>query len=65
MQQQPKVADKLKLLLKKWAENEFKTDPQLSLIPSLFSKLKQEGVDFSDVEDISTKVLIIFVYYCL
>lgn len=46
-----KVADKLKSLLKKWAENEFKNDPQLNLIPSLYTKLKQEGVDFSLVSD--------------
>ncbi|XP_067007912.1 signal transducing adapter molecule 1 isoform X2 [Anabrus simplex] len=44
---QPRVADKLKQLLKKWAEGDFKGDPQLNLIPSLYSKLKQEGVDFT------------------
>ncbi|XP_050431727.1 signal transducing adapter molecule 1 [Adelges cooleyi] len=48
---QQKVAEKLKSVLKKWAENEFKNDPQLSLIPSLYSKLKQEGIDFSLVSD--------------
>lgn len=58
MQQQPKVADHLKLLLKKWVENEFKSDSQLSLIPSLYSKLKQEGVEFSNLSDNSTKVCI-------
>lgn len=46
-----KVAEKLKSLLKKWAENEFKNDPQLNLIPSLYNKLKQEGVDFSSISD--------------
>lgn len=46
-----KVSDKLKSLLKKWAENEFKNDPQLSLIPSLYAKLKQEGIDFSSISD--------------
>lgn len=51
---QPKVAEKLKLLLKKWAEGDFKTDPQLSLIPSLYNKLKQEGMDFSS--DVPVKV---------
>lgn len=49
-----KVVDKLKSLLKKWAENEFKNDPQLNLIPSLYSKLKQEGVDFSLTSDTSS-----------
>lgn len=46
-----KVVDKLKSLLKKWAENEFKNDPQLNLIPSLYAKLKLEGVDFSVAAD--------------
>ncbi|XP_069685533.1 signal transducing adapter molecule 1 isoform X1 [Periplaneta americana] len=44
---QPKVAEKLRQLLKKWAEGDFKNDPQLNLIPSLYAKLKQEGIDFS------------------
>lgn len=44
---QPRIAEKLRLLLKKWAEGDFKQDPQLNLIPSLYTKLKQEGVDFS------------------
>ncbi|RWS06945.1 signal transducing adapter molecule 1-like protein [Dinothrombium tinctorium] len=46
----PKVAEKLKQLIKKWAEQEFKNDPQLSLIPSLYNKLKSEGVEFSTSE---------------
>jgi signal transducing adaptor molecule len=44
---QPKVAEKLRQLLKKWAEGDFKNDPQLNLIPSLYVRLKQEGVDFT------------------
>ncbi|CAH0557670.1 unnamed protein product [Brassicogethes aeneus] len=44
------VARKLKESLKKWAENEFKSDPQLSLIPSLYSKLRSSGHDFSSSE---------------
>lgn len=36
--------------MKKWAEGDFKKDPQLNLIPSLYNKLKQEGLDFSDTE---------------
>lgn len=36
------------MLLKKWSENEFKSDLELNLIPSLYEKLKQEGSDFSD-----------------
>lgn len=44
---QPRVAEKLRQLLKKWAEGDFKNDTQLNLIPSLYAKLKQEGIDFS------------------
>lgn len=42
-----KVEEKLRLLLKKWAEGDFKSDPQLSLIPSLYNNLKLAGFDFS------------------
>uniref|UniRef100_A0A1E1XD00 Putative signal transducing adaptor protein stam/stam2 n=1 Tax=Amblyomma aureolatum TaxID=187763 RepID=A0A1E1XD00_9ACAR len=42
----PRVVDKMKGLLKKWAQEDFSKDPQLSLIPSLYSKLKGDGVDF-------------------
>lgn len=44
----PKVVLKFKLMLKKWAENEFKSDPELSFIPSFYSQLKKEGYDFTD-----------------
>lgn len=47
----PKVADKLKSLIKKWAEEDFKNDPQLSLIPSLYNSLKSEGIDFSSTNN--------------
>jgi len=53
-QTHPKVAEKMKQLIKKWAENEFKTDPQLSLIPSLYHKLRSEGVDFT-VQEVPKK----------
>lgn len=43
---QPKVKDKLKEVLKKWAEGDFRGDPQLQLIPSLYASLKREGIDF-------------------
>ena len=48
---QPKVQEKLRALLKTWAEGEFKGDSQLNLIPSLYNALKREGVDFSSVSD--------------
>lgn len=46
----PTVTKKLRESLKKWAENEFKSDPQLSLIPTLLSKLRNNGLDFSDTD---------------
>lgn len=39
----------MRVSLKKWAENEFKSDSQLNLIPSLYQKLKTEGFEFTDV----------------
>lgn len=45
----PKVAQRLKFLIKKWAEMpEFKDDAALSLMPSFYDNLKKEGTDFSD-----------------
>lgn len=55
---QPKIAERTKGFLKKWAEGDFKTDPQLNLIPSLYNKLKNEGYDFSCVSDMVS----LFVY---
>ncbi|KAJ8917776.1 hypothetical protein NQ315_010682 [Exocentrus adspersus] len=46
----PSVAKKLRESLKRWAENEFKHDGQLNLVPSLLSKLKHSGYDFSSNE---------------
>ena len=45
----PKVSQKLLQCLKNWAEGEFKGNAQLSLIPALYSKLQQDGFDFSPV----------------
>lgn len=45
----PKVSERARLLIKKWAK-EFKKDPQLSLMPSLYEKLKKEGISFSSSE---------------
>ncbi|CAB3230295.1 unnamed protein product [Arctia plantaginis] len=42
---QPTVAARLRALLRKWAEGEFRDDPQLDLIPSLHAKLRQESAD--------------------
>ncbi len=47
------VQDRLKQMLKKWSEGDFKNDPQLSLIPSLYMQLKRDGVDFNSSEQVS------------
>lgn len=52
--QQPKVSERARLLVKKWAK-EFKNDPQLSLMPSLYEKLKKEGVSFASSEPKRTR----------
>ncbi|KAK6622929.1 hypothetical protein RUM43_008781 [Polyplax serrata] len=49
----PKVSERLLTLLRTWAEGDFKSDPQLNLIPSLYLKLRQDGVEFPSLE--STK----------
>lgn len=38
----------MRVSLKKWAENEFKTDTELNLIPTLYDRLKKEGLEFVD-----------------
>lgn len=52
----PRVAQKLKFLIRTWAEmKEFKDDPSLSLIPGLFESLRKEGTDFADPDSAPTK----------
>ncbi|XP_063234980.1 signal transducing adapter molecule 1 isoform X2 [Bacillus rossius redtenbacheri] len=48
---QGRLSERLRQLLKKWAEGEFRSDPQLNLIPSLYNKLRQEGMDFSSLSE--------------
>jgi len=43
----PRVSEKLRELLVKWAEGDFKSDPQLNIIPALLAQLKEEGLDFT------------------
>lgn len=44
--QEKTIRDKLLSCLQKWAENEFKSDPSLDLIPSLYNSLRSKGYDF-------------------
>lgn len=44
----PKVVERFKLMIKKWSENEFKSDPELNFIPAFYNQLKKEGHDFTD-----------------
>ena len=44
----PKVVERFKLMIKKWCENEFKSDTQLTMIPSFYAQLVKEGWDFTD-----------------
>ncbi|XP_064597039.1 signal transducing adapter molecule 1-like [Liolophura sinensis] len=54
----PRVAQKLKLLIKKWAEmSEFKDDPALNLIPSFYKSLKDDGQDFADLDSTTPKTV--------
>lgn len=46
------VSKKLRESLKRWAENEFKSDTQLVLIPTLYSKLKSQGYEFYTEEPV-------------
>lgn len=48
----PKLAKTLNLNLKRWSEEEFKSDTQLILIPTLYSKLVEKGFDFT-IETVS------------
>ncbi|XP_053984837.1 signal transducing adapter molecule 1 isoform X3 [Hylaeus volcanicus] len=51
---QPQIAERTKGLLKKWAEGDFKSDPQLNLIPSLYNKLRNEGHKFTTLSDMKS-----------
>lgn len=42
-------------VLKSWAEGDFKSDPELNLIPSLYMKLRQENYDFSQFNEKPSK----------
>ena len=46
----------MKEYVKRWSEQEFKDNPQLSLIPALYARLKKEGVRFKTSEPVKRKV---------
>ena len=58
-----RVQERLKGMLRGWAEGDFKSDPQLALIPSLYNQLQKEGIDFSSASSsshVSIQVISIF-----
>ena len=48
-------------MLRRWAEGDFKGDPQLSLIPGLYHQLKKEGIDFSSSSGASEVSIILII----
>ncbi|CAA9994389.1 unnamed protein product [Nesidiocoris tenuis] len=48
------VGLKLRTLMKKWSDAEFKTDPQLNLLTSMYSRMKNDGIDVSINSDPTT-----------
>ncbi|XP_017075954.1 signal transducing adapter molecule 1 [Drosophila eugracilis] len=52
---QPKVSLKMRQVLKNWADNDYKNDRELDLIPALYTKLRLEGYDFKNLGDKGSK----------
>ncbi|GAU98865.1 hypothetical protein RvY_09949 [Ramazzottius varieornatus] len=49
------VVEKLCTMIKKWSENEFRSDPQLTLIPSLFAYIRTTRPSFAAALPASSK----------
>jgi len=47
----------MRQVLKNWADNDYKNDRELDLIPALYTKLRIEGYDFKNLGDKTTKTL--------
>lgn len=45
----------MRQVLKNWADNDYKTDRELDLIPALYNKLRHEGYDFKNLGDKASK----------
>ncbi|KAH8412935.1 hypothetical protein KR009_006882 [Drosophila setifemur] len=52
---QARVAQKMREVLKNWAENDYKNDPELNLIASLYVKMRLEGNDFKNLSEKKSK----------
>uniref|UniRef100_A0A0A9WPQ0 Signal transducing adapter molecule 1 n=1 Tax=Lygus hesperus TaxID=30085 RepID=A0A0A9WPQ0_LYGHE len=48
------VGSQLRILVKKWSEAEFKSDPQLSLLTSMWGRMKSDGIDLTIHADPTT-----------
>lgn len=44
----PKVVERFRLMIKRWADEEFKSDAELTIIPTFYHQLLKEGHDFTD-----------------
>jgi len=47
----------MRQVLKNWADNDYKNDRELDLIPALYTKLRIEGYDFKNLGDKTTKTV--------
>lgn len=53
-----KVSQRLREMIKKWAEDDFKDDPQLALMVQFYKRLKQDGFTFDFSSDKTSSSLV-------